>query len=50
MNDDIFSKIEDEFGNCLSAEELALKYTEIYIFLREQLHFCMDALTSGDEA
>lgn len=41
--------IEKEFGECLNAEELAIKYAEIYVFIKDQLHYCMDCLTKEDD-
>ncbi len=49
MKEELKNMICDSFADCLTAEEVALEYAEIYVFLKEQLHFCMNQLTEGDE-
>lgn len=49
MNDTLKQLIDEELGECLSANELALKYAEIYACIREQLNYCMDSFVKEDE-
>ena len=49
MNDTLKQLIDEYFGECLSANELALKYVEIYACIREQLNYCMDSFVKEDE-
>lgn len=45
MTDDLKAWIDQELGECLTAEQLCEKYAEIFCYLKEQMHYCMKILT-----
>lgn len=49
MLDDLKDFIDQELGECLTAEQLCEKYAEKFCYLKEQMHYCMKNLTKKSE-
>lgn len=49
MLDETKQFIDQELSDCLTPEELTLKYAQLYSFMKEQMHCCMKRLTKEDE-
>lgn len=48
MMEEIKELIDQEFGDCLRATELAKKYAELYYHMEMQLEYVMKCLTNDD--